>query len=134
MRGIPVEGRSAYHIAMADTLRLRIRLMRGEAIAVGPGKADLLEAVKATGSISAAARALGMSYKRAWYLLDTMNRCFKAPVIEAVKGGSGRGGARLTTMGDEVLALYKSAEARAEEAMKADLACLAGLLADTPEA
>lgn len=108
--------------------------MVGREIAVGPGKAELLAAVQATGSISAAARSLGMSYKRAWYLLDTMNQCFKAPVVETVKGGRGHGGAKLTVTGERVLGLYRSIESRAIEAMAADLAALAALLAIKSEA
>lgn len=119
---------------MADALRPKIRLMVGPEIAVGPGKADLLGAVHASGSISAAARSLGMSYKRAWYLLDTMNQCFNAPVVETVKGGRGHGGAKLTATGNRVLGLYRSIETRAGEAMAADLAALEALLAAKAEA
>ena len=77
----------------SDLPQLRLRLVLGRSIAVGPGKADLLAAVAETGSISAAGRAMSMSYKRAWYLIDTMNRCFRAPLVEANKGGKGHGGA-----------------------------------------
>lgn len=119
---------------MPDPLRVKIQLMFGDEIAVGPGKADLLAAVQATGSISAGARTLGMSYKRAWYLLDTMNRCFKAPVIEAVKGGRAHGGAQLTSTGARVLTLYRSMQARAQESAKAELEALADLLAAQVEA
>jgi molybdate transport system regulatory protein len=109
-------------------LRPRLRLMRGKAIAVGPGKADLLAAIAETGSIAAAGRRLGMSYKRAWYLLDTMNRCFCAPVVQANKGGRGRGGAVLTPTGARVLALYRALEACLAKAGRAELAALEGLL------
>ena len=61
----------------------RLRIRRGDDIAVGPGKIDLLEAIDTAGSITAAARSLGMSYRRAWLLVDTMNRCFRTPVVEA---------------------------------------------------
>src|SRR6476619_5239667 len=81
--------------------RPQIRIMFRKAIAMGPGKADLLRAIEQTGSISAAARALGMSYRRAWLLVDTMNQCFRAPLVEAEAGGKRGGGARLTRVGAE---------------------------------
>lgn len=111
---------------------LRLRVVFGRSIAIGPGKADLLAAIAATGSISAAGRSMGMSYKRAWYLLDTMNRCFKEPLIHATKGGKGYGGARLTPMGERVLGLYRDIEARAAAAAAAELATFAGLVVETP--
>ena len=113
---------------MTDLLRLRIRLMAGKSIAIGPGKADLLAAIAQTGSISAAARDLGMSYKRAWYLIDTMNQCFGA-VVEAAKGGSTRGGALLTPLGQELLARYRTIEQAAAAAIAPDLQRLQDLLA-----
>jgi len=85
----------------------RVRILAGSAIAIGPGKADLLDAIDATGSISAAARRLRMSYRRAWLLVRTMNECFASPLVEAEKGGSSGGGARLTKTGREVLTRYR---------------------------
>ncbi len=73
---------------------------------MGPGKADLLAAIEETGSISAAARRMRMSYRRAWLLVHTMNECFASPLVEAEKGGASRGGARLTAAGREILSLY----------------------------
>ncbi|MGB7481266.1 MAG: ModE family transcriptional regulator, partial [Burkholderiaceae bacterium] len=72
---------------MAAQARFRLRIQRGADIAIGPGKVDLLEAIEATGSIAAAARARGMSYRRAWLLVDEMNRSLRQPVIEAKSGG-----------------------------------------------
>jgi molybdate transport system regulatory protein len=112
--------------------RLRFRLLLGRDVAIGPGKADLLAALAETGSISAAARSMGMSYKKAWYLLDTMNRCFREPLIEAAKGGRGRGGAHLTPMGEQVLALYRAIEQKAAGAVTDDLAAFAVLVLDEP--
>ena len=108
--------------------RLSFRLVLGPDIAIGPGKADLLAAVAETGSISAAGRSMGMSYKKAWYLLDTMNRCFREPLVEASKGGRGHGGATLTAMGREVLDRYRRIEARASSAVDDELAAFAGLV------
>jgi len=82
-------------------------VLAGSSVALGPGKADLLTAIDQTGSISAAARQMGMSYRRAWLLVHTMNECFKSPVVEAVKGGKDGGGARLTNLGSEVLSRYR---------------------------
>jgi molybdate transport system regulatory protein len=117
-----------------DSPRLRFRLILGRSIAVGPGKADLLSAVAETGSISAAGRSMGMSYKKAWYLIDTMNRCFRQPLVVASKGGSGRGGARLTPTGEKVLALYRAIESRAAASAKAELDEFASLIAADPAA
>jgi molybdate transport system regulatory protein len=75
------------------TVGVRLRVVLERDVAIGPGKADLLDAVGATGSISAAARRMGMSYKRAWLLVDTMNRCFRAPLVAAAKGGQAGGSA-----------------------------------------
>ena len=113
-----------------DPPGLRFRLILGESIAIGPGKADLLAAIADTGSISAAGRSMGMSYKKAWYLNDTMNRCFREPLVLASKGGSGRGGAQLTSTGKKVLALYRAIEARAAVAARADLDEFASLVID----
>ena len=108
----------------------RLRVLLGEATAIGPGKADLLDAVARTGSISAAARAMGMSYRRAWLLIDTMNRCFRAPLVETNAGGKGGGGARVTELGHDVLARYRAMEAKARTAVGTDLEDFRALLAD----
>jgi molybdate transport system regulatory protein len=84
----------------------RIRILAGSEIALGPGKADLLRAIDETGSISAAARRMRMSYRRAWLLVHTMNECFDPPLVEAVKGGPEGGGAQLTPTGRRVMAEY----------------------------
>ena len=118
-----------YTEAMKHSTQFRLRVCRGEDIAVGPGKVDLLAAVARTGSISAAARELGMSYRRAWLLIDTMNRCFKSPVIEAGAGGRSGGGARLTSVGEEIVLRYRRIEARAAKSAATDLAALTRLLA-----
>lgn len=89
----------------------RIRLMQGDEIALGPGKADILRAIRGHGSISAAARRMGMSYRRAWLLVDTMNRCFREPLVLSAAGGSQGGGASLTPHGEEVLSHYEKMEA-----------------------
>src|SRR3546814_19813431 len=89
------------------TVGARLRIVLEPAVAIGPGKADLLQGIKETGSIAAAGRRMGMSYKRAWYLVETMNRCFRSPVVEAAKGGRYGGGAVLTALGEEVLARYR---------------------------
>lgn len=103
-------------MARTAPLRLFLRLDLGEDIAIGPGKADLLAGIAETGSIAAAARRMGMSYKRAWLLVETMNGCFRAPVVLAARGGRGAGGARLTAEGEAVLAAYRSLQRAAEAA------------------
>ena len=113
-------------------VRFRLRITKGADIAVGPGKVDLLEAIAATGSITAAAKQLGMSYRRAWLLVDTMNRCFKRPVVDAEAGGHRGGGTALTPVGADVVRRYRRAEALAAKAAAAELAALARLLRKTP--
>ena len=106
----------------------RLRITRGEDIAVGPGKVDLLAAIAKTGSITSAAKALGMSYRRAWLLVDTMNRCFKTPVVDAEAGGRRGGGTALTPLGVEVVRRYRRSETLAQKAAAAELAALTRLL------
>lgn len=89
-------------------LKLRARIYCGDEIAMGPGKADLLEAIASQGSISGAGRAMGMSYRRAWLLVDAMNRCWDQPLVETVAGGSHERGARLTETGRTVLERFRS--------------------------
>ena len=98
----------------ADNIRPRLRIVRDDDIAIGPGKAELLEMIAVTGSIAAAGRAMGMSYKRAWLLVETMNDCFRSPLVVASRGGSSKGGAELTDTGKTVLAAYRRLLARIE--------------------
>src|SRR5688500_1851207 len=95
-------------------LKLKLQLYCGDEIAMGPGKADLLEAIAREGSISAAGRAMGMSYRRAWLLVDTMNRCFRAPLVETHPGGGKQAGARLTAEGQAALVAYRGLSAQVE--------------------
>lgn len=104
--------------------------MLGEDVAIGPGKADLLEGIQACGSIAAAGRAMGMSYKRAWLLVESMNRCFTAPLVEATKGGRSGGGARLSILGVEVLVRYRHMEAVTKSAIESDIRSLMKHVAD----
>jgi molybdate transport system regulatory protein len=97
-------------------LKFKLQLMCGDQIALGPGKADLLEAIDSEGSISGAGRALGMSYRRAWLLVDEMNRCFADKLVETLTGGGRDRGARVTATGHIVLAAYRELEAAAERA------------------
>ncbi|WP_375392875.1 winged helix-turn-helix domain-containing protein [uncultured Sphingomonas sp.] len=97
----------------AGLLKLKLQLACGDGFALGPGKADLLDAIGRDGSISAAARALGMSYRRAWLLTDEMNRCFAERLVETAPGRGRSGGARLTAAGREALAAYRELEAEA---------------------
>ncbi len=114
---------------MPENLKPRLRILFGADIALGPGKADLLDSVARTGSISAAAREMGMSYRRAWLLVDTMNRCFMAPLVEASKGGSGGGGARVTELGLDVLARYRAMELKAAASVATEMREFTRLLA-----
>jgi molybdate transport system regulatory protein len=104
------------------TLNLRVDLDTGARI--GRGKITLLEHVAEAGSISAAARAIGMSYRRAWDLVDDLNRCFGRPVVRAKAGGRQGGGAELTPLGRGLVAHYRAIEAKAEEAARSHLQAL----------
>jgi molybdate transport system regulatory protein len=104
--------------------RVRISIVFESGARIGPGKAKLLESIRDTGSISAAAREMGMSYKRAWVLLDSINQAFTEPVVTAASGGAGGGGAILTPFGVEVLERYNRILDRAATNAVDDLAAL----------
>lgn len=108
--------------------RLQIRVVFDSSLVIGPGKVDLLEHVRDTGSISAAGRRMKMSYRRAWDLIDAMNTHFATPVVETSKGGAGGGGAKLTAMGEEVVARYRRIQAQAAEATAAEVKAMHGRL------
>lgn len=110
--------------------RFRVRLVFGPEEWMGPGKAELLEHIEVTGSISAAGRAMGMSYKRAWQLVDTMNAMFRAPLVQSSRGGAKGGGAVLTDEGQAVLAEYRALEEKAREAGAENIARLQTMLSD----
>ena len=112
-----------------DRLGLHLRIVLRHGVAVGPGRAELLEGIREHGSISAAGRASGMSYKRAWALIEAMNTAFREPLVEASRGGAVGGGARLTAAGETVLALYRRVEAAASAASAPEIDQLAGLVA-----
>lgn len=108
--------------SMPDTqkpcLLPRLRIMVGKEIALGPGKVDLLEAIERTGSISSAARELGLSYRRAWVLVDTMNRCFQSPLVTRATGGKGGGGAGLSDLGKHIAHLYRQMETKTHDVVR----------------
>lgn len=104
---------------MARYPGLTLRVLGGRAAAMGPGKAELIERIEATGSISAAARAMGMSYRRAWQLVEAMNTDFREAVIETAVGGRRGGGARVTPFGRELAASYRAMEDKASSAIGA---------------
>lgn len=111
-----------------STKFLKIHIPYGEESAIGSGKADLLEAIQRAGSISAAAREIGMSYRRAWDLVDTMNHCFLEPLVETATGGSHGGGAQVTAFGLAVLRHYRELEAKASACVATEVEALAKLL------
>lgn len=100
--------------AAQPNVKITLRLYCGEEIAMGPGKADLLETIRTCGSISAASRVLGMSYRRAWLLVDTMNRCWKEPLVTTTPGSAAGAGARLTEYGTNILSHYRALQAGLE--------------------
>ncbi len=115
---------------MTPDATLRLRLLFGDRLVLGPGKAELLAGIGQTGSIAAAGRAMGMSYKRAWSLVEEMNAAFRVPLVTSARGGAGGGGASLTDAGVEVLAAYRSLLAASVAAAAPDVARIAALLRD----
>ena len=109
--------------------RFRVRITAGDVIAVGPGKIDLLEAIAETGSITAAAKHLDMSYRRAWLLLDELNHALRKPAVDSAKGGAHGGGSVITAAGRELITLYRRIEATAARAAQDDMAKLLAMIA-----
>ena len=121
-------------MAGAHPLKVKVQIFCGDEIAMGPGKADLLEAIKAEGSISAAGRKLGMSYRHTWLLVDAMNRCWSEPLVGTAAGGSHGGGAQVTAMGESVLAHYRALQAAGAALDQGrDWQALAGTLRGKPK-
>lgn len=118
--------------AAGRTPKPQIRILFRKAIAMGPGKAELLQAIERTGSISAAAREMDMSYRRAWLLVDTMNQSFKQVLVSTETGGQRGGGARVTEFGHEVLQRYLAMEAKAANSVSAEMAEFVKLMAKLP--
>jgi molybdate transport system regulatory protein len=116
MAGVPEDGLT----------HLRITLT--ESAYVGPGRADLLELIDKTGSISAAGKTMGMSYKRAWGLVQALNQGFGTPLVETSRGGSAQGGAHLTQTGRAVLTHYRAMQDKTRAAIADDLAALRQLI------
>lgn len=114
---------------MNTRARFRLRLYRDAVVAIGPGKVDLLEAIAATGSISAAARTLDMSYRRAWLLIEELNKALASPAVATATGGAHGGGARLTETGERIIQRYRAIEETAARAAADDIADLTRMLA-----
>ena len=116
----------------AASLSLRLRFRDASGLAIGPGKIELLERIRDAGSISAAARDMHMAYRRAWLLVRGLNDSFERPVVETARGGSGRGGAGLTELGEELVSRYRRMERDANAAVAEDLGALAALRQTRP--
>lgn len=115
--------------ARADpVVRFRLRITAGDVIAIGPGKIVLLEAIGETGSITAAAKRLDMSYRRAWLLLDELNRSLARPAVDSAKGGLQGGGSEVTAVGRQLVEIYRRIEATASAACREDIRRLVSLL------
>lgn len=110
-------------------VQFRIRIHRDADIAIGPGRIALLEAIVQTGSITAAAQHLGMSYRRAWLLIDELNRSLRRPAVESASGGARGGGTVVTEAGEEIIGRYRRIEAAAQAAAKDDIEALLAMLA-----
>jgi molybdate transport system regulatory protein len=111
---------------------LTIRVNLGAFGALGPGKIALLESISKHGSITSAGKEMGMSYRRAWLLVDEINRIFREPLVETQMGGTGGGGARLTRLGRDVVGRYRAIEGAAAVASAADLRALRASLPAKP--
>ncbi|WP_054123285.1 winged helix-turn-helix domain-containing protein [Novosphingobium sp. AAP93] len=110
-------------MALQLPLRLKLQIMCGDEVAMGPGKADLLDAIVQHHSISAAGRAMGMSYRRTWMLVDAMNRCWQGPLV-ATTPGNQKAGAQLTELGEAILAQYRALQSEVEQVISERLAAL----------
>ena len=115
-------------MTLARRIEPRLRVLLGASIAMGPGKADLLELIRTTGSIAAAGRAMSMSYKRAWMLVEEMNAAFREPLVESSRGGQRGGGAWLTDAGSRVLAHYRQLEGIEFKAGASEIAAIRAML------
>jgi molybdate transport system regulatory protein len=112
----------SYYAAMKKYPRAAIKVDFGTEVRLGPGKVRLLELIAETGSISAAARQMEMSYRRAWLLIDELNGIFGKPVVETAAGGAGGGGAKITPLGEAVIAAFRAIESEATDLVQAKLA------------
>lgn len=117
-RSVPSHGLGHLRVVLSDTAY------------IGPGRADLLGGIARTGSIAAAGKAMGMSYKRAWSLVQALNEGFGRPLVEASRGGAAQGGAHLTPLGTLVLERYRVMQAATEAAIADDVATLRAELRD----
>lgn len=115
--------------AIKPVVRFRMRITAADVVAIGPGKVELLEAIGRTGSITAAAKSLHMSYRRAWILLDIVNRSLRAPAVDCARGGQDGGGSSLTEAGRQLITLYRRIEATAASACQRDIKRLLAMLA-----
>ena len=104
--------------------RVKVTLVLNSGARIGPGKASLLESIRSTGSISAAARAMGMDYKRAWLLIDSLKRAFTSPTVERATGGAGGGRATLTALGADLIDRYRKLEKATAKLAASDLKAL----------
>jgi molybdate transport system regulatory protein len=126
-KGAAKAGRPYDKIAAMAKLSLRVDFNGADS--VGPGKIRLLELLKETGSIAAAGRAMDMSYRRAWLLIDALNHSFRQPVVATKLGGTGGGGAELTAFGEELVSHYRDMETVAYAALRPHLSALERALA-----
>lgn len=117
-----------------QTLGARLRIVLDTDIAIGPGRADILQGIKDTGSIAAAGRRMGMSYKRAWTLVEAINQSFAAPLVQASKGGRRGGNTRLTELGEKVLSAYRRMEALTDSAIEPEMKKLRRAMRASPPA
>jgi molybdate transport system regulatory protein len=116
-----------------DYPAIKVRIYFNADTMLGPGKADLLQGILETGSIAAAGRRMGMSYKRAWYLVDTLNHYFSEPLVHSAKGGKAGGGATLTATGHMVLETYRRMQDKVAMAIHDDTAQLKAMIAHQPQ-
>ena len=110
-------------------MRFRLRITAGDVIAIGPGKIALVEAIAKTGSITSAAKSLDMSYRRAWLLLDELNRALKKPAVDSAKGGQNGGGSQVTDAGLQLITLYRDIEEKAAKACRSEVSRLLRMMA-----
>lgn len=126
---MPATRRATRFSSPQPELRFRLRVNKGGTIAIGPGKIALLEAIASTGSITAAAKSLDMSYRRAWLLMDELNHSLREPALDSAKGGATGGGSALTEAGLALVDLYRRIEDQAARANQREIGQLMAMLA-----
>lgn len=116
-------------LSAKPVVRFRMRITHGDNVAIGPGKIRLLEAIAETGSLTAAAKSIDMSYRRAWVLVNELNKSLKKPAVDSAKGGEHGGGSQVTAAGQQLIERYRAIETIAAATCRAEIQAITRMLA-----